>query len=132
MILPGIQALFGFQLIAVFSPGFGQKLSLAQQRLHVVAIGLVVLGIALVMAPAALHRQDPREVTATFIRVSTRLLLSSMAPLAASICLECYLVGAVVVGARAGAIMAAAFFAGFIGLWFVLPRMRRLLLLLAS
>ena len=32
MVLPGIQALFGFQLIAVFSPGFAQKLTLADQR----------------------------------------------------------------------------------------------------
>jgi hypothetical protein len=32
MVLPGIQALFGFQLIAVFSPGFEQKLTLAEQR----------------------------------------------------------------------------------------------------
>ena len=31
MVLPGIQALFGFQLIAVFNQGFAQKLSAAEQ-----------------------------------------------------------------------------------------------------
>jgi len=34
MVLPGIQALFGFQLIAVFSDGFANKLTRAEQRLH--------------------------------------------------------------------------------------------------
>ena len=40
MVLPGIQALFGFQLIAVFNQGFGEKLSHGQQVLHLVAIVL--------------------------------------------------------------------------------------------
>src|SRR6185312_6704027 len=57
MVLPGIQALFGFQLIAVFNQGFGEKLSQAQQVLHLVALVLTTLSMALVMTPAALHRQ---------------------------------------------------------------------------
>ena len=64
MVLPGIQALFGFQLIAVVSPGFAQKLTLAEQRLHLVAIALLAIAVALIMAPAAYHRQrGPQEVT---------------------------------------------------------------------
>src|SRR5215467_16201158 len=43
MVLPGIQALFGFQLIAVFSPGFSEKLSSGEQNLHFVSIVLVVI-----------------------------------------------------------------------------------------
>ena len=34
MVLPGIQALFGFQLMAVFSPGFWERLDSSEQRLH--------------------------------------------------------------------------------------------------
>src|SRR5258705_8073226 len=41
MVLPGIQALFGFQLIVVFNPGFSQKLSAGEQRLHLLAIILL-------------------------------------------------------------------------------------------
>jgi hypothetical protein len=64
MVLPGIQALFGFQLIAVFNEGFGEKLSKGEQALHLVAILLVTAAIALVMAPAAVHRQTAqREVS---------------------------------------------------------------------
>ena len=33
MVLPGIQALFGFQLIVVFNSGFDQKLSATEQHL---------------------------------------------------------------------------------------------------
>src|SRR4051812_37057415 len=57
MVLPGIQALFGFQLIAVFSPAFEQKLNASEQRLHLLAIALVATAVAVIMTPAALHRQ---------------------------------------------------------------------------
>src|SRR6266481_2681346 len=38
MVLPGIQALFGFQLIAVFNARFEEKLSFSELRLHLLAI----------------------------------------------------------------------------------------------
>ena len=127
MVLPGVQALFGFQMIAVFSDGFWHRLSGPQQMLHLVAIALVVCAIALVMAPAALHRQtQPLAVSERFIRVASNLLLASMFPLALGLCLEVYLVGTVImrnaVAAGAIALLAAALFAY---LWFVFPRRER-------
>src|SRR5689334_21170484 len=93
MVLPGIQALFGFQLIVVFNEGFSEKLTPVEQHLHLVAIGLIMIAIAIIMTPAAYHRQQGgREVTERFLRVSTRLLLWSMAPLAAALSLDFYLV----------------------------------------
>src|SRR6185369_13243834 len=78
MVLPGMQALFGFQLIAVFNTSFSEKLGALEQRLHLVAIALVVIGIALIMTPAAYHRQtSPRAVSARLITLSTRLILLS-------------------------------------------------------
>ena len=45
MVLPGIQALFGFQRIAVFNQGFDEKLTSGEQQLHFLALFLVaVLG----------------------------------------------------------------------------------------
>jgi len=65
MVLPGIQALFGFQLIAVFNQGFGEKLSHGAQLVHLLALVLAALAMALVMTPAALHRlSEPRSVGA--------------------------------------------------------------------
>src|SRR5437870_6994967 len=82
MVLPGIQGLFGFQLIAVFNEGFGEKLTEAEQYMHYAAIVLVCVAIALVMAPAALHRQTSlREVSERFVWRSSQLLLASMLPL---------------------------------------------------
>jgi hypothetical protein len=126
MVLPGIQALLGFQLIVVFSPGFDAKLGPTEQRIHLVAIALVALAVAIVMAPAAFHRQtNVREVTETFIRLSTRLLLASMLPLSLGICLDFYLIAGIIVPRAAGT-FAILLFAVFVTLWFFLPRLRGL------
>src|SRR5512135_2940883 len=82
MILPGIQTLFGFQLIAVFNSTFSDKLSPLEQRLHLLSIALIGVAIVIIMTPAAYHRQtDPHAITQQFINLSTRLLLLSTAPL---------------------------------------------------
>jgi hypothetical protein len=99
MVLPGIQALFGFQLIAVFNQGFAEKLSTGEQYLHLLSIVLTVFAVALVMTPAVLHRRiDPMAVSRQFIETSTRLLLLGMLPLSISICLGIYLIAHVITG----------------------------------
>ena len=127
MILPGIQALFGFQLIAVFNSRFSEVLSPAEQRLHLCAIGLIVVAVALIMSPAAYHRQTgPDQVTEQLVRISTRLVLWSMPPLAVSLCAEFYLIARVITDRTVASILAAALLAVFLLLWFLLPRARRL------
>ena len=123
-VVPGMQALFGFQLIAVFSAAFGEQLSSAERILHLVAIVLVTIAIVLVMAPAALHRQtEPEAVSRRFITMSSRLLMASMAPLAVGICLDVYVVARVIVASRGIAgIVAASLLGVFIAFWLVLPR----------
>jgi uncharacterized PurR-regulated membrane protein YhhQ (DUF165 family) len=97
MVLPGMQALFGFQLISVFSETFGKKLSEGEQTLHLVALGLVAIGIALVMTPAAIHRYTgARIVTDKFVDDSTRLLILSMYPLLVGICIDFYLISRII------------------------------------
>src|SRR5205807_3031426 len=79
MVLPGIQALFGFQLIAVFNEGFAKKLTPGEQELHLAAIISTVVAIAAIMAPAALHRRlETFSVSHRFILIASRLLLLSM------------------------------------------------------
>lgn len=74
MVLPGVQAIFGFQLIAVFQQKFGEELDKPYQYLHLSALTLVAIAAAVIMTPAAYHRiRNPREVTERFIRVSSRL-----------------------------------------------------------
>jgi uncharacterized protein DUF6328 len=123
MVLPGIQALFGFQLIAVFNMGFDEKLTPSDKLLHLLAIALVAIAVAIIMTPAALHRQKgPYYVSDVFVRISNRLLLSSMAPLALGISVDFYLICKIIVGGPLVAVFAAALLCLFIGLWFVLPR----------
>jgi hypothetical protein len=123
MVLPGIQALFGFQLIAVFNQGFAEKLSRGEQLLHLAAIGMTAVAVALIMTPAAFHRQKgPHHVSDAFVQISTRLLLWSMWPLAAAISIDFYLVGRVIAGENWVTAVATALFALFVLLWFVMPR----------
>jgi hypothetical protein len=122
MVLPGIQALFGFQLMVVFQQAFAERLSPGEQHLHLLAIALVAIAVALVMTPAAYHRAaGAREVTDAFIRTSTRLLLASMVPLAVGLSVEFYLIARLLLGAAAMA-LAIALFVLVAGLWFALPR----------
>jgi hypothetical protein len=126
MVLPGIQALFGFQLVAVFSERF-TELSDFHQQLHLVAIALVVLSIALVMTPAAYHRhQEACVVTYRFVVVSTRLLLIGMAPLTVALCLDFYLIAQLIVEATWARALAWTLFVVLLFFWGVFPRSRSL------
>jgi hypothetical protein len=127
MVLPGIQALFGFQLIAVFNQGFDQKLSSGEQQVHFAALFLTALSAALVMTPAAIHRQSQqRFVSERFIWLSSLLLLTSMFPLALGLSLDVYLIARVVFGTAAAALaFAAALLAVLMVLWVVVPRRER-------
>jgi hypothetical protein len=126
-VVPGMQALFGFQLIAVFTTGFNEQLSPPERMIHLTAIVLLTIAIALVMAPAALHRQTPLAVSRRFIRISSRLLMASMAPLAVGLCLDIYLVARVIAGTRGIAVTIAVFLLAVFGvLWLLLPRLSRI------
>ena len=74
MVLPGIQALFGFQLIAVFTEGF-RRLADVERLAHLGSLLLVTIAIALIMTPAAYDRivGEPR-VSRRFITLASRLI----------------------------------------------------------
>jgi hypothetical protein len=128
MVLPGMQALFGFQLVAVFNRGFAQQLSPIEQRLHLPAIGLMAVAEALIMAPAAHLRQArPREVTEAFLMLASRLVLWSMWSLALGMSRDFYLVAArVILNSALALLLAVALFARLVLCWLVLPRVEGL------
>ncbi len=123
MILPGIQALFGFQLIAVLQPPFFEKLTMGEQVLHILALALVAISGAVVMTPAAYHRQTaPHEASEGFVVLASWLLLIAMAPLLLGITLDFYLVASIVLQNRALSIVLAIILGLiFVGAWYVLP-----------
>jgi hypothetical protein len=122
MVLPGIQALFGFQLIAIFNKSFRQ-LALSHQRLHFVAILLIALAIALIMTPAAYHRQvEPGTVSEFFVALASWFVALAMLPLMLGICIEVYLLGHIVLADDfLSGLVAAALLMVFAGLWFAFP-----------
>jgi hypothetical protein len=124
MVLPGVQATFGFQLIAVFQQKFGEQLDKPFQYLHFAALMLVAISAALIMTPAAYHRiQGARRVSERFIRISSRLLLIALAPLAAGLSLDIFLLGKLVLDRELlAAILAAAVFGVMVFMWYGFPR----------
>jgi hypothetical protein len=134
MILPGIQALFGFQLIVVFSTTFTEKLNVFEQRLHLIAILLVVLATMIILTQAMYHRQTAeKEVAEEFIRVASRLLLLSMFPVVGSISIEFYLISRVILNSTSWALLFTILvFSLFLVLWIGLPRIEALRRLLAG
>jgi hypothetical protein len=128
MVLPGVQALFGFQLVAVFSDRFDKALTASEKLLHLGSIVLVMAAIALIMTPAAYHRLTaPNRVTAHFVRLSTRLLMVGMPVLLAALAIDAYLVARVIGGAPIATAVAALLAALFAVLWFGLPLASRLM-----
>jgi hypothetical protein len=123
VVLPGIQALFGFQLIAVFNQGFGEKLTSAEQRLHLLALGLTALSVAICMAPAALHRQSqPESVSNRLVKLCSTLLTVGMGPLMLGITFDFYLMCRVILkDPQASLWLATAL--GFVlaALWYLMP-----------
>jgi hypothetical protein len=123
MILPGLQALLGFQLVAVFSTAFETHLSHTEQQIHLLALVLLAIAGALVMTPAAYHRQTrPRQVSAHFLLLSGRLLLIALVPLMFGIALDIYLISRVILGnALVSVVLATSLVVFVAGLWFGFP-----------
>jgi hypothetical protein len=122
IIRPGIQALFGFQLIAIFNTGFS-RLSPFDQNLHLAALVLVAIAVALVMTPAAYHRRSKREhVSGYFIDSTSFLLTWALLVLMLGTAMDAYVVAHLVVDSRWGsAAIALLLFLIYLGLWFVYP-----------
>jgi hypothetical protein len=126
LLIVGAQVLLGFQYRAAFEPGF-EGLSRAAQYLNLGALGLMLMAVALLIAPAAYHRRvEAGEDTEDFHRLDGHLLVAAMVPLALGLCGDVLVVAHKVTGSvplAAGG--AAAMPALCAGLWFGVPLARR-------
>jgi uncharacterized membrane protein HdeD (DUF308 family) len=127
MVLPGIQALFGFQLIAVFSERF-KELTEDERLIHFSATVLVTIAIALIMTPAAYHRlAEQTTISKFFVLLASWLIAAAMVPLMLGLTLEVYLLGLLVIGEPKTSLeVATALLGVFLMLWFVFPLAMRL------
>jgi len=107
VVLPGAQALLGFQFVGTMTEGF-QHLEHASRVVHLASLGLVVFSVILLMTPAAYHRIAERgEPTEHFLKLATGFVIASMIPLGAGMCGDFYVVANNVTRSHSFAIFAS-------------------------
>jgi hypothetical protein len=126
LMLPGAQALLGFQLAILLTQGF-EDLSEPSKIVHTVALCCVALTVILLMTPASVHRIGfGRENTETFLRIGSRLIIAAAVPLAAGIAGDIYVAVAKALGwSRAGTLAAVATAVLLAVLWIIYPVLLR-------
>lgn len=119
LILPGVQALLGFQFAIVGMSAF-DKLPQFARQLHLVSLGFVTLSVVLLMTPAAYHRIVERgNETETFYRIASGLIVAGTVPLAFGICGDLFILMLKVGGSLFWAgLVSCAMLLGIYGLWF--------------
>ncbi|MFH0300724.1 DUF6328 family protein [Bradyrhizobium sp. 31Argb] len=121
VIIPGAQALFGFQFIAMLTSGF-EEMPQTAKIVHAVALGLVAMNVILLMTPASLHRLSYRGAdSASFLRIASALVTVAPLFLAAGIAAESYVVLGRITNRELAATYAVASFLVLIGFWYALP-----------
>jgi amino acid permease len=126
VVLPGAQALLGFQFAAMLVEGF-DHLPQTSKYIHVVCLALMALSTILMMAPAAYHRIAERgEYSEHLHAFTSRMLLAAMVPLALGICGDFYVVLKKVTHSTALSLaLSVAMLLFFFGLWFGYTLYRR-------
>jgi cytochrome bd-type quinol oxidase subunit 2 len=119
MVLPGAQALLGFQFVSLLMESF-EKLPESSKYIHFASLSLVALAVILLMTPAAYHRLVERgEDTEHFHRFASRMLLASMIPLALGVTGDFFVVARKVTESEGLSIgLSALALLIFYGLWF--------------
>jgi hypothetical protein len=126
VIIPGAQALLGFQLAVTLMRAF-EQLPFESKLLHAAALGCVALAVILLMAPAALHRiafagEDDPE----FLAIGSVFVIAAPVPLALGIALDTYVATAHALESRMlGSLIAAATTVVLAALWYAYPLMLR-------
>jgi uncharacterized membrane protein YidH (DUF202 family) len=125
MVLPGIQAIFGFQLIAVFNNGF-TSLKPDHQHFHFVAVIMIAISVCLIMTPAAWHRHVEEDIiTRKFLRLSSRFIKYAMFFLSVGMCIDIFIIGEVIFHSALPAFVSLILFSIFMFGWFIFPSIQK-------
>ena len=122
LIIPGGQALLGFQFVAMLTSAF-DRLPESAKLAHALALCLIGMNVIIMMTPAALHRLSfGGEDSPRFFTLGSRLVTIGPAFLAAGISVEVYVVFIKALNnpqVAIAAAVAAAFV--FVVFWYVWP-----------
>ena len=126
VIIPGAQALLGFQLTVTLTRAF-QQLPADAKLLHAAALFCVGVAVVLLMAPASLHRISfAGEDDPEFLRIASMFVIAAPAPVALGIALDTYVAaGRALESASGAAAMAITAAVVPFGLWYAFPLSRR-------
>ena len=126
VIIPGAQALLGFQLTVTLTRAF-EQLPASSRLIHVAALCAVALAVILLMTPPALHRISfAGEDTAAFFRMGSWFVVAAPVPLAIGIAGDLYVASAKAAESSVlGAVLALVAFATLATLWYALPLLIR-------
>jgi len=128
VILPGAQALLGFQLVIVLSDSF-EKLPAGSRLIHGLALLATSLTVVLLITPAALHRivwagEESEEV----LRIGSYLTILSLLPLACGMAADAYVVFSRITETTTSAAIAAGLvLLVLLGFWYAWPLIDRLM-----
>ena len=122
LVLPGVQALLGFQFAAFLTDAF-RKLDPVTQGVHTASLLLLLAAMVLLMSPAPFHRlAECGEDTPRAESFAQTMILIALVPMALGLGGDFYVALKIVTGSTllaAGGAAAPALVAG--ALWFVLP-----------
>jgi hypothetical protein len=122
VILPGAQALLGFQLGVTLMKAF-EALPETAKAVHFAALSSIALVVVLLIAPAAIHRIafDGDDVEA-FLRIGSRIVTGAMIPLSFGISAEMYVAAVRILPASSAPLQAAVGTSIVLAmLWYVFP-----------
>jgi hypothetical protein len=122
VIIPGAQALLGFQFVVVFVRSFGELPGWVKIT-HAVALAAIALSVVLLMTPAALHRiAYDGENSQSFFRISSALVVAAAFPLAVGIAADICVVGFKITGgARFASLSGCVSLLILVAFWFLYP-----------
>jgi hypothetical protein len=122
VIIPGAQALLGFQFVVVFVRSFAELPGWVKMT-HAAALAAVALSVVLLMTPAALHRiAYDGENSQSFFRISSALVVAAAFPLAVGIAADICVVGfRITGGARFASLSGCVSLLILVAFWFFYP-----------
>jgi hypothetical protein len=126
VILPGAQALIGFQLVVTMTKTFSQ-LAPAEQHIHFASLCAVTLSVMLLITPAAVHRMTfGGQDVLRFHQIGSIVVTLALIPLALGIAGDFYLAATRMVENRAISAIAASITLLTLAIfWYVVPLLLR-------
>jgi hypothetical protein len=122
VILPGAQALLGFQFLAMLSSSF-DEMTAPVRYVHFAALSAIAVTMILLIAPAAIHRIAFRgQDDEYFLQLGSKLITAALVPLAIGLALDFFVALMKIWSSQwlalSGAVAALLL---FLALWYALP-----------